>query len=126
MGSTFARGDACDDTDGDCTSSAVDVCNTTSTNVTNHTACVDGFVNSWRVQCMSHLKLCAIQVLAGIFPGTVEDNKTMVSCYAKYDGNTEGDVNTLILPKHLAVIDHNNNPMSAFKACPPIRGSPPR
>jgi hypothetical protein len=120
----FARGSGCDDTDGDCEPSAVTNCNTTAaSNVTDQTACVDGFVNGWRSHCMSDLKLCAIQVLAGIFPGSVEDGKTVPECYAKSDGNTEGDVNTLVLPTHLVTVDHNDNPDSAYKACRPIRGN---
>ena len=111
----FARGSGCDDTDGDCEPSAVSNCNTQSANVTNQTACVDGFVNGWRSQCMSDLKLCAIQVLEGVFPGHVEDGKTMPTCYAKWDGNTEGDVNTLVLPTHLSTD-------TSGKACPPIQG----
>jgi hypothetical protein len=119
----FARGSGCDDTDGDCDPSAVSNCNTQSANVTNQTACVDGFVNAWRTTCMSDLKLCAIQVLAGIFPGHVEDGKTMPTCYAKWDGPGSDDANTLVLPTHLVTVDHNDNPDSAYKACPSIRGN---
>ena len=68
-----------------------------------------------REYCWMILKLCAIQVLEGVFPGHVEDGKTMPTCYAKWDGNTEGDVNTLVLPTHLSTD-------TSGKACPPIQG----
>ena len=112
----FKAGSACDDTDGDCQSSVyIDACPTTSANVTNQTACVDGFVNGWRSDCMANLQLCAIQVLEGVFPGHVDDNKMISQCYAKWDGNGF-DANTLVLPTKLSTDPHG-------KFCPPIQGN---
>ena len=118
--SSFGSNGGCNDTDSSyCEHSAIDACTPTpssaSENVTNQTACIDGFMNSWRLQCKSNLQFCAIQVLDGMFPGHMEDNKTVIQCYKYWDGNGF-DVNTLILPKKLST---NQN---QTKFCPHILG----
>jgi hypothetical protein len=115
----FTAGNGCNDTDSsDCETSAIKACiptpNSGSENVTNQTACVNGFVDSWRLQCKSNLRLCAIQVLEGVFPGHMDDNKSVTQCYKYWDGNGF-DVNTLVLPKKLST-DQN------YKSCPPLKG----
>jgi hypothetical protein len=49
-------------------------------------------------------------------------NTNRGSTCRNYDGKPEGDVNGLVLPIHLVTVDHNDNPDSAYKACPPIQG----
>jgi hypothetical protein len=123
----FRHRSACDDTDGDCDPSAVSNCSTpyaNSTIVTNQTACIDGFVNSWRSQCVSDLKFCAIQVLEGVFPGHVEDNKTLPTCYAKWDGPGSDDANTLVLPRHLTTEPEHSGNYASLTACTPVKIPP--
>lgn len=62
---------------------------------------------------MSNLRLSGLEVLEGIFPGHMEDGKSLPICYDRWNGE---DANGLVLPLHVST-DKTGS------ACPPIKGN---
>ncbi|MGC2685579.1 MAG: hypothetical protein WA323_27290 [Candidatus Nitrosopolaris sp.] len=62
--------------DGDCDDAVHDSCQLWNT-VTS--ACVDGFVNSWKHWCSTDMITCAKLVVENAFPGTLANNQTRVT-----------------------------------------------
>jgi hypothetical protein len=68
--------------------------------VTNQTACDDGFVNGWKQWCNTDLSLCAKYFLGNIFPGQLANNQTYyVRCLKYGDDNINvNDTSNILSP----------------------------
>jgi len=57
--------------------------------LTNKTACLNGYVDGWKQWCNTDLSLCAKFFLSNVFPGALADNESSVNICLK---NASDDV----------------------------------